>query len=46
VFHYDETAPAAKRSMLVQGCKGKAARFIKELAQDKKDTWERLVAAV
>jgi hypothetical protein len=27
----DETAPAAKRSLLVEGCKGKAALFIKGL---------------
>jgi hypothetical protein len=42
----DETAPGAKRSMLVQGCKGKATRFITELAQDKKDTWEHVVEAL
>jgi hypothetical protein len=40
----DETAPAAKRSLLVEACKGKAASFIKGLGQEKKDTWEHLVA--
>jgi hypothetical protein len=41
-----ETAPIAKRSLLVEGCKGKAVRFIKDLVQEKKDIWEHLVEAV
>jgi hypothetical protein len=40
----DETAPGAKRSMLVQGCRGKATLFIKHLHPARKDTWEHLTA--
>jgi exonuclease VII small subunit len=39
----DATAPVAKRSLLVEGCKGKAAAFVKGLAAEKKDTWEHLI---
>jgi hypothetical protein len=43
-LYNDETAPIAKRSLLVEGCKGKPTLFIKGLAREKKDTWEHLVA--
>jgi hypothetical protein len=42
----DEFAPIAKKSLLLEGCKGKAARFIKGLAREKKDTWDHLVEAL
>jgi hypothetical protein len=42
----DETAPIAKKSLLVEGCKGKAAKYVKGLGRDKKDSWEHLVAAL
>jgi hypothetical protein len=42
----DAIAPIAKKSLLVEGCRGKAARFIKGLPQDKKDTWDHLVASL
>jgi hypothetical protein len=45
-LHDDETAPVAKKSLLLEGCKGRAARYIKGLDQDKKDTWDHLVAAL
>jgi hypothetical protein len=42
----DETAPMAKKSLLVEGCKGKAAKFVKNLSRDQKDTTEHLVTAL
>jgi hypothetical protein len=42
----DEFAPIAKKSLMLEGWKGKAARFIKGLAREKKDTWDHLVGAL
>jgi hypothetical protein len=42
----DEFAPIVKKSLLLEGCKGEAARFIKGLAREKKDTWDHLVEAL
>jgi hypothetical protein len=46
LYDDDETALRAKKSLLVQACKGKAARYLKGLDQNKKDTWEHLVASL
>jgi hypothetical protein len=46
LYDNDETALRAKKSLLMQACKSKAARYIKGLDQDKKDTWDHLVAAL
>jgi hypothetical protein len=42
---YDEKfVPIARKSLLVECCRGKATLFIKHLPPDKKDTWEHLTA--
>jgi hypothetical protein len=46
LYDTDEIALRAKKSLLMQACKSKAARYIKGLDQDKKDTWAHLVAAL
>jgi hypothetical protein len=46
LYDTDEIALRAKKSLLMQACKSKAARYIKGLDQDKKDTWDHLVAAL
>jgi hypothetical protein len=46
LYDTDELALRAKKSLLMQACKSKAARYIKGLDQDKKDTWDHLVAAL
>jgi hypothetical protein len=43
VFETAEIAAGAKRSLLLEGCQGKAASFLRRLPQDRKDTWEKLV---
>jgi hypothetical protein len=46
VLYDDDAVPGARRALLVEGCRGKVATFIKGLSQDKKDTYETLVASL